>query len=62
VYNEQVIVNWIEIGIGLWVLLSPWLLGFSDITVAKWSNVLLGLVLIVVNAWFVFEEGSPKAK
>jgi len=42
--------------IGLWVLVSPWLLGFSGVEIAKWSNVLLGLALIVINAWVVFEE------
>jgi hypothetical protein len=51
-----VIVNWIEIVIGFWILVSPWILGFSDLALAKWSNVVLGLAIIVVNAWDVFEE------
>ncbi len=45
---------------GLWILVSPWVLGFSDIAIAKWSNVILGLMLIVVNAWLVFEEEEIK--
>jgi hypothetical protein len=43
--------NWIPIVLGAWVLVSPWLLGFSDISLAKWSNVLCGLVLIIAGAW-----------
>lgn len=54
--------NWIEIFIGFWVLVSPWLLGFSDLAVAKWSNVILGLIIIVLNAWNVFEEDKKEIK
>lgn len=58
----MVIANWIEMGIGVWILISPWILGFSDIAIAKWSNVIMGLVLIVVNAWIVFDEPAPVNK
>jgi hypothetical protein len=34
-------------------------LGFSDISLAKWCNVLLGLFLVIVNAWTIF--GVPPA-
>lgn len=50
--------NWIEGVIGIWVLLAPWLLGFADISLAKWSSVALGLVLILLNAWSLF-AGKP---
>jgi hypothetical protein len=29
-------------------------LGFSDISVAKWCNVLLGLLIVLLNAWIIF--------
>ena len=38
------------------MLLSPWLLGFSEISVMKWSNVLCGLALIIMNAWVLSEK------
>lgn len=41
-------------------MISPWILGFSNISIAKWSNVIFGLVLILVNAWIIF--GEPKHK
>lgn len=40
--------------IGLMMIVSPWVLGFSDISLAKWCNVLLGLVLAIAGAWRVF--------
>ena len=46
--------NWTELVIGFWIMLSPWLLGFSNIAIMKWSNVLCGLALILINAWILF--------
>jgi hypothetical protein len=50
--------NWTALGIGIIMIVSPWVLGFSDISLAKWCNILLGLALVVVNAWKLFEEIS----
>ena len=43
--------SWIQLVIGFWILLSPWLLGFADIGIMKWSNVLCGLALVVMSGW-----------
>ena len=50
--------NWTELVIGIIIIISPWVFGFSDISVAKWCNVLLGLVLVLVNAWTIFGEAA----
>lgn len=47
------VLNWIELVIGFWILLSPWLLEYSDITIAKWSSIICGLILILVNVWIL---------
>jgi hypothetical protein len=49
--------SWTELTIGALLLVSPWALGFSDISLAKWCNVLFGLLLIMINAWIIF--GDP---
>jgi len=54
--------NWIEGAIGIWVLLSPWLLGFANVTLAKWSGVVCGLILILLNAWSLFAEKPSRDK
>jgi hypothetical protein len=51
--------RWALLLVGVWVLLSPWILGFSGIAVAKWSNVLAGLVIALVNAWVIFGSEPP---
>jgi len=48
--------NWTELGLGVWVLISPWLLGFSSISIMKWSNLLVGLSLVLIGIWAIFGE------
>jgi len=43
------------------MIISPWVFGFSDISVAKWCDVLLGLALVVLNAWTIFGERMSAA-
>jgi hypothetical protein len=50
--------NWTELIVGLIMVTSPWILGFSDISLAKWCNVLIGLLLVLMGAWGMFTESS----
>lgn len=54
--SSVMVENWIEAVIGAWVLLSPWLLGFANVSFAKWSSIVSGLALIIVNVWSIFGE------
>src|SRR5437667_10807949 len=35
--------EWINLVLGLWVLVSPWVLSFAAHTTARWTNVIVGL-------------------
>lgn len=37
---------------GAWILVSPWILGFSSANLGKWSNVLIG-GLIAIGALYL---------
>ena len=52
--------NWTELVLGFWIMLSPWLLGFSNIAIMKWSNVLCGLAVILMGAWMLFGKEPKK--
>lgn len=53
--------SWIEAIIALWVLISPWLLGFSGITVMRWSNVAAGTIFLLLAVWHIFgQDGDAK--
>ncbi|MDO8504923.1 MAG: SPW repeat protein [Candidatus Liptonbacteria bacterium] len=47
---------WTGLAIGVWLIISPWLLAFSEISPAKWSSVFTGLILTIVFAWEIFGE------
>jgi hypothetical protein len=53
--------NWIELIIGVLVLVSPWILGFADISLAQWLNVICGAVLVVMNVWMIYGK-DPAAE
>jgi hypothetical protein len=53
--------RWMDIVIGGWLIVSPWMLGFSDNVLIKWSCVLCGVILIAVNAW-VLSDKDKKIK
>ena len=40
--------HWITLLLGIWVFISPWLLGFSDNAAGLWSNIVSGLILVIV--------------
>ena len=37
--------------LGIWVFISPWLLNFSTNAAALWSNLLTGLILVVLSIY-----------
>ncbi len=39
--------SWIYLILGVWIFVSPWLLGFSSNMQALWSNLIVGLILVI---------------
>jgi SPW repeat-containing protein len=49
---EQLIVgNWIVGALGLWTLVSPFVLHFSSTTIAMRNNVIVGAAVTIVTIW-----------
>ncbi len=42
--------------LGAWMMVSPWVLEFSSISLAKWNALVVGLLLVLVNAWMIFDD------
>jgi hypothetical protein len=49
--------EWTEIGLGLWVVVSPWIVGYSGIGAARADAILSGLVILTLALWAVQDEG-----
>ena len=56
------VLNWIVALAGLWELLSPFILGYSAMTVAMWNAIIFGVILIITGLWAALttEMGAEK--
>lgn len=50
--------NWAILVFGIWIIVSPWILGFYSLSVATWSNVFSGVLIVVLSLWGLFGENS----
>lgn len=52
--------EWVSLVLGLWVIVSPWALGFAAQTAAKSAHVIVGLIVAILAAikLWMLREGS----
>lgn len=50
--------EWTESTLGLWLVVSPWLIGYSGVESAKADAILSGLVILTLALWALQDEGS----
>lgn len=43
--------EWLNFIVGLWLIVSPWVLGFSMVTAAVWNLVIVGLLVVFFSLW-----------
>ncbi len=53
--SDQVF-DWINVVLGLWLLVSPFVLSLTANTSALWANVVLGAVAIIFGIWTAVTE------
>jgi hypothetical protein len=44
--------NWLIFCLAFWLIVSPWLLGFSDLNLVLWNNILVGALIMVLVFWY----------
>jgi heme/copper-type cytochrome/quinol oxidase subunit 3 len=56
--------EWTEAALGLWMIASPWLLGFSGLTAARNTALATGIVVLVLALWTLAtdKDYSPWAR
>ncbi|AWK86013.1 SPW repeat protein [Azospirillum thermophilum] len=55
--------EWANLLVGLWAVVSPWVLGFAGNAQAMWSHVAIGLVVALLSAgmgWYA-HRNPPRA-
>lgn len=53
--------EWVNMVIGLWLIVSPWLLGFVANMNAMWTHVILGVLVAALSAWAVWDYRHPQS-
>ena len=43
-------VSWVNFALGIWLVFSPFILGYSGVGVALWNSIILGVIVLVLAA------------
>ncbi len=43
--------HWVVVGLAVWLLISPWILGYSGLNLIVWNNLIVAVLLIVFTLW-----------
>jgi len=50
--------NWVLIGLGVWSILSPWILGFSKLNLVVWNSIFIGALVVVLFSGTFLRPGN----
>lgn len=49
VYRRNVVgANWVNVVLGIWVIISPFVLGFANVTALMWNDVAVGIAVTLL--------------
>lgn len=51
--------EWVNLALGVWSIISPWVLGFSGIGRARDDAVVVGLIVAALSIWALVERHAP---
>jgi hypothetical protein len=54
--------EWVNVALGAWLVVSPYLLGFASLTAAFWNQIVVGLLVAVLAAWTLFQAEDLSVK
>lgn len=50
--------DWVNVVLGLWLIASPFILGFSGLAFAMWNSIIVGLVVAILGLWAALSTQS----
>ena len=50
-FSDELLLQRINLILGIWVLASPWIYGFSDKREAAWDHWIVGFLVVAFAAW-----------
>ncbi len=50
--------DWLNAILGVWLIVAPFVLGYTGITAALWNDVVVGIVVAALGAWAAVALGQ----
>lgn len=57
-YSTIKTLEWINTAAGAWLIIAPFILGYSSIVAAMWNDVIVGIAVVVLAGWAALAAGS----
>jgi hypothetical protein len=54
--------EWVNVALGAWLVISSYLLGFSNLAAAFWNQLIVGLLVVLLAAWTLFNADDLSVK
>jgi hypothetical protein len=51
--------EWVNLILGIWLIISPFVLGYSNMSTVTWNHVILGLLIGADALWVIARPGMP---
>ncbi|NIR32913.1 MAG: SPW repeat protein [Gammaproteobacteria bacterium] len=52
--------EWIDLIVGIWLVIAPFVLGFTTEPAAMWNHVILGVLLVIDTIWAMGQTGARR--
>ena len=54
------VLNWISVVAGIWLVIAPFVLAYSELSTALWNDIIVGVIIVVLAAWSALTIGSAE--
>jgi hypothetical protein len=51
--------EWVNLVLGIWLIISPWVLRYSNVATARDDAVVVGIIVAVLSIWALAEKHAP---
>ena len=58
--STATIAEGISLILGVWLFISPWVLGFAALSAAAWTAWIIGILFVVVNGWTLLQTRGSR--
>jgi hypothetical protein len=53
--------SWGNLILGIWLVIAPYILTYSDLTKALWNDIVLGIAVAILAAWSIFSTHQAQS-